>query len=264
MLGSQTDYISSGGGGWGGFGGGFGSGFAGGVVGGLFSRMFNNFGNGNFGGNLVELAELQNQMSNMRHDISEESYKNVSNMLNQTMSLMSELSNGRYDNAKLAYETMARLQACCCETQGVIRDGNFKLETSILNQGWANQLANCQQTNTLSNQIKDTAFATQLRDLECCCETNKKLEAIACEVKFQGVETRAHFDKKFDHDKIERLEREVAAMREHQNTEKIIGNLTNKLNRGFQNNTNAILDFWNVDSDATPKPTFANGFSPIF
>ena len=269
----------------GGYGGGFGFGGEGGILG--LIALLALFRGNLFGGNHGEacgcnLPEMQNQLANLRHDTAEISYRNAKDMLDQIAILSNQYHEGKYANAAQIWGLTNQFQTqlsnmqqsmaeCCCLTNKNIDETKYELSKSILIQGFENQLSNCNQTNTLQNaidkcccetnlNIERTAHATQLRDLECCCETQKQF----AELKAGQSAIIAHVDKKFAEDELARLKAKVYELEEDRKTEKIIGNLSAKMGAGFRTNQAAIVDFWNADTDATPKPVFSNGASPIF
>jgi len=231
------------------------------------------------GGNL---AEMQNQLANLRHDTSEISYRNAKDVLDQLAVLSNQYAEGKYANATQIYgltnllqtqlSTMQQSMAeCCCLTNKNIDETKYDLSKSILIQGYENQIRDLQSQGAIQKQMGDcccetnlnierTAHATQIRDLECCCANEKNFAEVKCGQK----EIMAHIDKKFAEDETARLKAKVYELEENIKTDRIIGNLTGKMQRGFSNLANLGVDFWNADADATPKPTFANGYNPTF
>lgn len=157
----------------------------------------------------VNLSEIQNQLANIRSDIGDVKYDQVSTTLNQTIGLLGEINNGRMENITGLLTQTNMLQASISEIGKGIADSTFALsrqmdanaaaaaacccETNlnITRQGSENQIATLNQTNQLSRQIADcccetnlnierTAFATQLRDLETKCDTDRQLGEIKC------------------------------------------------------------------------------------
>ena len=180
-------------GGYGGFG--FGGGFGGGgtvlgvLIGALLPRLFGNFNNGNYEACRADIAEIQNQLGNVRADIGDVKYDSCKDLLTQTSALMMQMCNGQFQNAEQVWNLGNKLQ---CELFGLQKDilvGNNAINQNILTQGYQNQLANCQQTNTLQNAISECCcntnlniermgHAIQLRDLECCCKTQQQFEEV--------------------------------------------------------------------------------------
>jgi hypothetical protein len=143
----------------------------------LLSLFRGNLWGGNHEGASVNLAEIENQVANIRADIGDVKYDSVVNVLNQTNTLMSELCNGKFENAKAVWEQTSRLQGELFGIQKDILRGQGETNLNIVRQGFENQLSNERQTNILGRQIGDgfcctsreierSAFATQLRDLE--------------------------------------------------------------------------------------------------
>jgi len=222
MIGTNsTDYAVSGGGGGFGFGG-FGGGWGIPPVG-LFGIMPFGFGRG-FGHDGDRhhddcCCKIQECCCDIRADIGETKFK----IAEANAQLGKDICNVNFQNAVNTFQVEKELfglqrdvLGCCCDTQKTVMAGNNCLEKSILTQGFENQLANCNQTHTLSKQIADcccdtnlnierTAHATQIRDLECCCENQKQFERLACGQK----EIMAFIANQAKENKIECLEKEL-------------------------------------------------------
>ncbi|MBF0651276.1 hypothetical protein IR083_20875 [Dysgonomonas sp. GY75] len=203
MLRNETDVVNPGGGyGGGGWGG---DGILGLIA--LLSIFRGNLFGGNYGEARNNLAEVENQLSNVRADIGDVKFDTVSSILNQTSSLLSAINDGRIENVSAILNQTSQLQSAICGLQQSVLNGQYNLGSAIANSafenykgqvgilmqnsdiaaraaqdscatnlnitrlGYENQLSNERQTNELSRQISD-----------CCCSTNLRMT----ELDYQG------------------------------------------------------------------------------
>ena len=243
-----------GGGFGGGVGGGYGyggCGFGGGGYGilgliALLSLFRNNFGRGDYEGAGKCCCEMQEGIGHIRHDIGEQKYDMMQGILTQLGTQLSAINSGRIENIQAVLSQTNALQAemfglrnnilqsennintnvlkgnfdlsrqldfnraeaakCCCETQ-----------KEVLAMGYKNELANCQQTNQLSNQISACCCANELASQkalyesqlsncvqtntlqkaidDCCCTTNQNIERTAFATQLRDLECCCKTDK---------------------------------------------------------------------
>jgi hypothetical protein len=174
MIGrNETDYAISGGGGgfgFGGFGGGWGIPPVGlfGVM--PFGRGFGHDGNdGNRGRGMDECCcDIRADIGETKFKIAEIGLQNANALQKEVCNVNMQSKDNTFQIEKELFGLQRDALGCCCETQKTILAGDNMLEKSILTQGFQNQLANCQQTNTLQNAINN-----------CCCETNLNIERTA-------------------------------------------------------------------------------------
>lgn len=175
-----------------------------------------------FGGNVEgagsNLAEMQNQLGSIRAEIGDAKFNQVSTTLNQTIGLLSDINNGRMENMSGLLTQSAMLQQSINDIGNGICSSTFALtrqidqstastnaaigavNANVISQGFEGQIATLNQTNQLQRQIAEcccelnlnmerSAFATQLRDLENKCDTDKQLGEIKCLITNTAKET---------------------------------------------------------------------------
>ena len=182
-------------------GGGFGFGESGilGLIA-LLALFRGNLFGGNHEGANSNIAEIQNQLGNIRADIGDVKYGEAKDLLSQTNALMMQYQNGQFQNAQAIWATTSKLQECCCATQNLVQSTSNGLEKSILIQGFQNQLANAAQTTQLQKAIDDCCcntnnnmlrlnYETMLREKDCCCETQKQFAEVKALIKNTALET---------------------------------------------------------------------------
>lgn len=192
-------------------GGGYGFGGSNGILGliALLAVFRGNLFGGNVGDASANLAEINNQLGNIRAEIGDSKFDSLSATLNQTMALMGEISQGRFENMSGLLTQTNMLQAGLNDIGNGICSSTFQLSRQIdanaaatergfaqtnlnlVRQGYEGQIASLNSHNQLSRQIAEcccetnmnierTAFATQLRDLENKCSTDRQLTEIKC------------------------------------------------------------------------------------
>jgi len=175
----------------------------------LLALFRGNLFGGNYDGARNNVGEIENQLANVRADLGDVKYNSARDILSQTNAILIEMCNGKFQNAEQVWNLGAKLGA---EIGGV--------EKSVLIQGFQNQLANCEQTHTLSKQIADCCCETNLnmtrlnyeamlREKDCCCETQKQFEEVKALIKNTALETelfnlRKESDRGFIRDEIRR------------------------------------------------------------
>lgn len=194
----ETPMIQSGNEGLFGGGGGLFGGF---LLGALLTQNGGIFGNRN--GNEMATAGLANNISDIRSDIYANQLSEVTNTLNQTNALNAQFANMAMQNCNStyainnsikdsAYSLNDAIKDCCCNTQLGIAGVN----TNIVKSDYENQIRTLEATNKLSgeiaaafckvdNDVKESAYQTQLRDLQNQAATDAKLAAI--QVGQQGI-----------------------------------------------------------------------------
>jgi hypothetical protein len=257
MLRNETDVV---GGGYGG--GGFGEGGILGLIA-LLALFRGNLFGGNHEGAQANIAEIENQLANVRADIGDVKYDGVVNTLNQTNALMSELCNGKFENAKAVWEQTSRLQG---ELFGIQKDilvsnnetnvnilrGNNETNLNIVRMGFENQLNNERQTNVLQRQIGD-----------CCCETNRNIERTAFATQYRDLENKNSTDRQLEEIKClvkdTAKEQELFALRRESERNFIAG----EIRRSTAANVNATIDSWwaakTFNGATYPQPPYFYG-----
>lgn len=198
-------------------------GFGGGGILGLIA-LLSIFRGNLFGGHHGEaganIAEIQNQLGNIRADIGDVKYDALSGTLQQTIGLLNEINAGRLENMSALLSQTNTLQAglfglqkdvliSSCNTDKEIAQATFGLsrqmdanaaaaaacccETNlnVERQGFANQLATLQQTNELTRQMDANAAAAAA----CCCETNLNIERTAFATQLRDLENKCDTDR---------------------------------------------------------------------
>lgn len=203
----------------GGYGGGYGHDGILGIIA-LLALFRGNLFGGNHEGAGANLAEIQNQLSNIRADIGDVKYDNLSGTLQQTIGLLGEINAGRLENMSallsqtnvlqgglfglqkdilvsanktdmaIAQSTFglsrqldanaAAAAACCCETN-----------LNLTKLGYENIIANLNQTNQLQRQMDANAAAAAA----CCCETNLNIERTAFATQLRDLENKCDTDR---------------------------------------------------------------------
>lgn len=234
---------------------GYGGGFCGdGILGmiALLSVFRGNLWGGNYEGAGANLAEVQNQLANIRADIGQAKYDAINSTLQQTIGLMGEINAGRFEHLNAIFNQTMHLEsefksvnAHICAVEKDVLINRYELGKEIQRMGYENQLANCQQTNVLSRQIADcccetngnireTAFQTQLRDLEYKGDTDKQLAEIKCLIKDTAKDQEIA--------RLSRMENQLY--------------IANQINRGI----NATVGHWSADAQFNgvtyPQPPF--------
>jgi len=223
----DTTYAASGGGagfGFGGFGGGWGIPPVGlfGVIGGFGNRGFGHDGCCNVHrehhGRIFDecCCDIRADIGETKFKVAEVGLQNANALQKEICNVNMQSKDNTFQIEKELFGLQKDVLGCCCETQKAVMAGNNCLEKGILTQGFENRLSNCEQTNTLSRQIADcccetnlnierTAHATQIRDLECCCENQKQFAELKCGQK----EIMAFIANQAKENKIECLEKEL-------------------------------------------------------
>lgn len=227
----------------------------------LLSLFRNNFYGGDYGAAGTNLAAIEGQLANVRADIGDVKYDTVSSILSQTNALMSDMCAGRLENVSAIMSQTNQLQGELFSLQNTVNNvksdlsaqmcaGFNGLNQNILSQGYENRIAGLQNTNALSRQMSDcccetnmnierTAAATQLRDLEYKCDTDKQLAEIKCLIKDTAKDQ-----------EIERLKRA-----------ELQGYIASQTNRAM----NATVGHWSADAQFNgvtyPQPPYPWGAS---
>ena len=197
MIDSRIENLG-GGGGFGGMGGG---GWANGILGliALLAIFRNNIFGGEFRGAENNMAEMQNQLSNIRADIGTQRFDAVQTSMNQMTALLGAINSGRLENIQALLSQTNQLTGMlnnvsrdigAVETNLAQRIDNGRFETlrdtfALSRQMDANAAAAAKCCCDTQNLIQSVGYQGQLRDLEntnniqrqiadCCCE-NKQL-----------------------------------------------------------------------------------------
>ena len=178
------------------FGGGGGL-FGGFLLGTLLSRGGGLFGGGNDGAGVAATAGIAENISDMRYEIPAQTIQlqsdifanrlsEVTDTLTQTNAINAQFANMAMAQCNSTYALNNAIKDCCCNTQLGIANVN----TNILKSDYDNQIRTLESTNKLSGEIaaafckvdqdvKDTAFNTQLRDLQNKADSDSKFSILA-------------------------------------------------------------------------------------
>lgn len=298
-------YVPFGGGyGYGGYPGGYGCGFGGGGILGLIALLSlfrGHLGHGDYKGADNCLHDICSQLGSIRADIGDSKYDTVSNMLNQTMGLMKEISCGNLENLNALFNQTMHLDSefkclgkdICqvdkdvlinryelgkdiCNVDRDVLENRWILDKDIQKMGFENQIGNLKQTIEIKDQLCEMQHAAD----KCCCETNQNIERTAFQTQLRDLEYKNCTDKQLAElkcgqkeilDKITesrlleenaRLKDKVEALREKDERSYLAAKITEGANKSVA----TTYGHWWADrafnGDTYPNPPYPAGAWP--